>query len=105
VSLGVEMGHGGRVTEIADGLRIDGITRSRQGAFWIDYGRALLTERRTREEGIRALHRAADLTPQQLRANVLAREAVTGLRAAERRAAGGRELRALTLRMGIAPTG
>jgi transcriptional regulator with XRE-family HTH domain len=105
VSLGVEMGQGARVAETAERLRLDGIMRSRQGTFWIDYGRALLTERQTRDKGVRALLRAADLAPQQLRANVWAREAVTGLRTAERRAAGGRELRALALRMGIAPTG
>jgi hypothetical protein len=45
------------------------------------------------------------LAPQQVRNNVFAREAVTGLLASSRREAGGRELRGLAWRMGVAPTG
>jgi hypothetical protein len=56
-------------------------------------------------QGVTALLRAEQLAPQQVRTNVWAREAVTGMLSAETRAAGGRELRGLAWRMGIAPTG
>lgn len=103
VSIGVELGHGPRDAAIAPGL--EAITPSRQGAFWIDYGRALLAERKTRDAGAQALLRAEQLVPQQVRSNVWVREAVTNSLAAERRAAGGRELRGLAMRLGVAPTG
>ena len=85
--------------------RTDTISRGRQASFWVDYGRGMLAERRTRKEGLTALLRAEQLAPQQVRTNVWAREAVTGLLGTEVRAAGGRELRFLAWRMGIAPTG
>jgi hypothetical protein len=71
----------------------------------MEYGRGLLAERRTREQGLAALVRAEQLAPQQVHNNVFAREAVTDVLASSRREAGGRELRGLAWRMGIAPTG
>ncbi|HEX7660480.1 MAG TPA: helix-turn-helix transcriptional regulator [Pseudonocardiaceae bacterium] len=103
VSIAVELGGGGRVAEIAAGVRPETITRSRQAGFWIDYGRGLLAERRTRDRGITALLRAESLAPQQVRNHLFLREAVAGLLAAARRDAGGRELRGLAYRMGVAP--
>jgi transcriptional regulator with XRE-family HTH domain len=105
VAIGVELGHGPRVAEYASTVRTDTISRGRQATFWVDYGRAMLTERKTRGEGLAALLRAEQLAPQQVRTNIWAREAVANLLAAEMRAAGGRELRYLAWRMGIAPTG
>lgn len=105
VSIGVELGQGARIAEVARTVRPDTITPSRQASFWVDYGRGLLSERRSREQGLRALLRAEELAPQQVRSNVWAREAVTDLLGAEQRAAGGRDLRGLAWRMGIAPTG
>jgi len=105
VAIGVELGHGARVAEVASTVRPETINRSRQCAFWLDYGRGLLAERKTRERGLAAMLRAEKLAPQQVRTNVFAREAVTGLLTTSQREAGGRELRGLAYRMGIPPTG
>jgi hypothetical protein len=103
VGIGVELGHGARVAEIASTVRPGTINRVRQTAFWIDYSRGLLAERKTRERGLTALLRAEKLSPQQVRNNVFVREGITDLLAGSRREAGGRELRGLAYRMGIAP--
>jgi hypothetical protein len=105
VAIGVELGQGARVAEYASTVRTETVSRGRQASFWVDYGRGLLVERKTREDGLTALLRAEQLAPQQVRNNVWAREAVTGLLSAELRAGGGAELRGLAWRMGIAPTG
>lgn len=105
VSIGLELGDGAKVAEIAARVRPDGVSRSRQAAFWIDYGRGLLTERKHRERGLAALLRAEKLAPQKVRNNVFVRESVADLLRQTRREAGGRDLRGLAWRMGIAPTG
>ncbi|HEY3610002.1 MAG TPA: transcriptional regulator, partial [Pseudonocardiaceae bacterium] len=105
VAIGVELGHGAQVVEIASTVHLETTTRIRQTAFWIDYGRGLLAERKTRERGLVALLRAEKLAPEQVRNNVFAREAVTDLLTTSRREAGGRELRGLAYRMGIPPVG
>ncbi|MGH3429139.1 MAG: hypothetical protein ACRDQZ_16490, partial [Mycobacteriales bacterium] len=77
----------------------------RQAGFWIEFGRALVAERKTREEGLRVLLRAERLAPQRVRNDLFVREAVADLLRQARRDAGGRELRGLAWRMGVAPTG
>jgi transcriptional regulator with XRE-family HTH domain len=104
-SLSVELGAGGKVAEIAENVHPDGVSTSRQAAFWIDYGRGLLSESRYRDRGIAALLKAERLAPQKVRSNVFAREAVADLLRRTRRDTGGRELRGLAWRMGVAPTG
>jgi hypothetical protein len=79
----VELGHGAHVAEIAATVR-RAITRSRRAAFWIDYGRSLFAERKTRERGLVPCC-AATSAPQQMRNNVFLQEAVSGLLAAARR--------------------
>lgn len=105
VAIGVELGHGAKVSEIAAKVHPETITPSRQASFYVDYGRGLLTERRTREQGLHALLRAESIAPQQVRNNVFVREAVSDELRRARREAGGRELRGLAYRLGIAPTG
>jgi transcriptional regulator with XRE-family HTH domain len=105
VAIGVELGHGAKVEETAKKVRPETITASRQAGFWIDYGRGLLAERKTRDRGLAALLTAEKLAPQQLHHNAFVREAVSGLLTSARRDAGGRELRGLAFRMGVAPTG
>ncbi|GDY29853.1 helix-turn-helix domain-containing protein [Gandjariella thermophila] len=105
VAIGVELGQGAKVAEVAQTVRPETITQSRAAAFWIDYGRGLLAERKTQERGLRALLQAEKLAPQQLRNNPFVREAVTNLLSAARRDAGGRELRGLAWRIGVAPSG
>jgi hypothetical protein len=105
VSIGVELGEGARVAETAAKVRPGGVSQSRQAAFWIDFGRGLLTDRTTRDRGLAALLRAEKLAPQKVRTNPFVRDTVTNLLAAARRDAGGRELRGLAWRIGVAPTG
>ncbi|MGW5050705.1 helix-turn-helix domain-containing protein [Actinokineospora sp. NPDC004072] len=105
VSIGLEMGVGGKVVELAAGMNPVGVSRSRQAAFWIDYGRGLMSDRKSREQGLSALLRAESLAPQKVRTNVFAREAVADMLRQSRREAGGRDLRGLAWRMGVAPTG
>ncbi|MGH3720152.1 MAG: hypothetical protein ACRDRI_15175 [Pseudonocardiaceae bacterium] len=66
-------------------------------------GRALVAERKTREEGLRVLLRAERLAPQLVRNDLFVQEAVGDLLRQSRRDAGGRELRGLAWRMGVAP--
>lgn len=105
VAIGTELGDGGRVAEIARKVEWYTTPVSRQGAFWLDLGRGLLQDRNRREQGLHALLRAESLTPQQVRVNPFVREAVADLLRRARRDAGGRELRGLAWRMGVAPSG
>lgn len=105
VAIGVELGHGARVAEYASSVRTETISRGRQASFWIDYGRGMVVERKTREDGVASLLRAEQLAAQQVRTNIWAREAVTGLLSADLRPAVEADLRGLAWRMGIAPTG
>jgi hypothetical protein len=54
---------------------------------------------------VRVLLHAESLAPQRIRHDVFVRETVAGLLRQIRRDAGGRELRRLAWRMGIAPGG
>ncbi|GAA1231377.1 hypothetical protein GCM10009676_12930 [Prauserella halophila] len=104
-TIAVELGHGGKVEEIASTVRPVGVSTSRQAAFWLDYGRGLLAEPRQRTRGVAALLKAEQLAPQKVRTNVFAREAVADNLRRARRDAGGRDLRGLAWRMGVAPNG
>jgi hypothetical protein len=105
VSLATELGEGPRVAELARGVRPEALpAKARQGAFWADLGRALISERQSRERGIRALLKADDTAPLYVRNNVFVREAVSDLLRRAWREAGDRDLRGLAWRMGVAPT-
>jgi hypothetical protein len=56
-------------------------------------------------QGVHVLLHAEHLVPQLIRNDLLVRETVAGLLRQARRDAGGRELRGLAWRMGIAPRG
>ncbi|WP_439660587.1 helix-turn-helix domain-containing protein [Lentzea sp. HUAS TT2] len=105
VSIGLELGAGAKVREIASTVRPAGVSKSRQAQFWIDVGRGLLTERKHRDQGLAAILEAEKLAPQKVRNNVFVRESVAGLLAQARREAGGRDLRGLAYRVGVAPSG
>jgi transcriptional regulator with XRE-family HTH domain len=105
VSLGVELGHGPGVAEVAQEVAWQAAPRSRQGAYWMDLGRGLIQSNKTREQGLRALLKAEELTPQQVRNNAFVRDAVTSMLTVARRDAGGRNLRGLAWRMGVGPNG
>jgi len=76
-----------------------------QAGFWADVGQALVAEKKTRDKGVRVLVCAGQLAPQRIHNDVFVREAVVGLLRQARRDAGGRELRGLAWRMGVAPVG
>lgn len=105
VSIGVELGQGPKVAEIASTVRLETISSGRQASFWTDYGRGLMESSKHRDEGLAALLKAEELAPAQVRRNVFVREAVSTALARARRDAGGRNLRGLAWRMGVAPTG
>lgn len=76
-----------------------------QAGFWAEVGRALAAEKKTRDKAVRVLVHAEQIAPQRIRHDVFVREAVAGLLRKARRDAGGRELRGLAWRLGVAPVG
>lgn len=103
-SLAVERGESGRtITGIAKAVDERKITsRSRRAAFLIDVGRGLAREPTARTEAVGWLRRAEDTGPQFVRNCAPAREAVAYLLDRALATAGGRELRGMAARMGVA---
>ncbi|WP_167485881.1 helix-turn-helix domain-containing protein [Nocardia terpenica] len=103
-TIGMEFGDEGRVAEQARGVRVDAIpSKSRQAEFYMEVGRSLLTDAKHRDKGVEILLKAEDLAPQRVHADVFVREAVADHLRSARRDAGGRNLRGLAWRLGIAP--
>ncbi|NUT49464.1 MAG: helix-turn-helix transcriptional regulator [Saccharothrix sp.] len=106
VSLGTELGEGGKVAEVARTINLNELHwKARRAMYWADLGRSMLADRSTVDKGIEALVKAESIAPQRIRNNVFVREAVADVLRRARRDAGGRELRGLAWRMGVAPTG
>lgn len=105
MSIAADSAEHGQVAMVAKQTPWQAAPISRQGSFWIDYGRCLLAARSTRDDGMAALLKAEELTPQQVHTNLFVREAVADLVRKAKREAGGRELRGLAWRMGVAPNG
>ncbi|TCO64455.1 XRE family transcriptional regulator [Actinocrispum wychmicini] len=104
ISIGVELGHVGRAAAAAKGVDWQVLPTSRQGAYRMDLGRALIQDKRTRHQGVQAILKAEKLTPQQVRSNPFVRDAVAGMLVSARRNAGGRDVRRLAYQIGVAPT-
>lgn len=105
-SIAVELGEPGQALDAAKSVHSELLpSLGRQAEFWVEVGRALVSERKTWEEGLRVLLRAERLAPQLVRNNLFVREAVADLLRRARRDSGGRELRGLAWRMGVAPIG
>ena len=103
VSLAVEHGEPGRVRELAGRVDPSGVpSKARQAMFYGDLGRGLGTERGAEEQAVAALRTAEEIAPSMIRNNYLMRESVADLLRRARRDAGGRELRGLAYRMGMA---
>jgi transcriptional regulator with XRE-family HTH domain len=103
-TIGNELGDGVSVAERARSVNVAALpSSSRQAEFYMEVGRALLTDTRRRDEGIQVLLRAESLAPQRVHADVFTREAVANHLRTARRDAGGRDLRGLAWRLGIAP--
>jgi len=102
-SIAVATGEGGRVREIAqrvDPDRIDSDTR--KAAYFIDYGRGLAQTRRNDAEAVASFIRAERTAPQRTRRSPAAQETVGALLRRARADAGGRQLRELASRIGVA---
>lgn len=75
--------------------------RSRQAAYWIDYGRALAHTRGRRDDAVMALRQGEKLSPLHVLRNPLVREVMAELMAKAKRDAVGRELRGMAYRAGL----
>ncbi|MCA1703091.1 MAG: helix-turn-helix domain-containing protein, partial [Actinobacteria bacterium] len=103
VALALELGEAGRVPELARKVEVAAIpSAGRQATFYGDVGRGLATIRGREAQAVEALQRAEQLAPQRIRTSPFVREAVTDLLRRARRDAGGRELRGMAYRMGLA---
>ncbi|MBV9013226.1 MAG: helix-turn-helix domain-containing protein [Pseudonocardiales bacterium] len=75
--------------------------RSRQAAYWIDYGRALARLRGRQDAAVMALRRGETLSALHMQRNPFVREVLGGLLVRSRRDAVGRELRGMAYRAGL----
>ncbi|MBV8542110.1 MAG: helix-turn-helix transcriptional regulator [Pseudonocardiales bacterium] len=75
--------------------------RSRQAAYWIDYGRALARLRGRQDDAVMALRRGETLSPLHTQRNPFVREVLAELLVRARRDAAGRELRGMAYRAGL----
>ncbi|MGH4011108.1 MAG: helix-turn-helix domain-containing protein [Pseudonocardiaceae bacterium] len=102
-SLAVDLGEHGHALQVAKTVHPELLPNRRQAEFWSHVGRALVAEKKIRHKGVHVLLHAEQLAPQRIHKDMLVRETVAGLLRQTRRDAGGRELRGLAWRMGIAP--
>jgi transcriptional regulator with XRE-family HTH domain len=102
-SLALEVGEPGQALLAAKPVHPELLPKRNQVQFWATVGRALIIEKKTRDRGVRVLLHAESLASQRIRHDVFVREVVADLLLQARDDAGGRELRRLAWRMGIAP--
>jgi transcriptional regulator with XRE-family HTH domain len=105
VSVGVERGEAGSaVLKLGEPVTLDGLEpkSSRRADFFADMGRGLSREPRTQAEAVRWLRKAEEAAPQRIRNSAPVRETVAYLLNRARAEAGGRELRGMAARMGVA---
>jgi transcriptional regulator with XRE-family HTH domain len=104
IAIAVELGSAGQaIADQAAGIDPAAITRrTRRATYLSDVGRGLAREPRTRPDAIRWLREAETAAPQLIRNSPAARETVAFLLQRARAQAGGRELRGMAARMGIA---
>ncbi|MEU2035753.1 helix-turn-helix domain-containing protein [Nocardia amamiensis] len=103
-SIGLELGDGVRAVEQAAHVPVEAIPSPvRQANYYAEVGRALLVEPKYRDRGLAMLLKAEAIAPQRVRSDFFVREAVADQLRTARRDAGGRNLRGLAWRLGIAP--
>ena len=104
MSITLEQGNPGHTIELAATIDPDSIpVQSRKAAYYTDLGIALAQVKRRDAEAVSALRQAEVLAPDRVRNNPLVRETVDDMLQRARRDAGGRNLRGLAHRIGIAP--
>jgi transcriptional regulator with XRE-family HTH domain len=104
-SLALTLGEHGQALEAAKAVHPELLPTRRQAEVCSAVGRALCTGKKTRQKGVQVLLHAEQLAPQRIRHDPIVRQTVADLLRQARRDAGGRELRGLAWRMGIAPRG
>ena len=104
-SLALEVGEHGQALEAAKTVHPELLPERQAAFFWIEVGRTLVARKKTRDKGVHVLLHAEQVAPHRIRTDPIVRETVAGLLGQARRDAGGRELRRLAWRMGIAPGG
>lgn len=98
----LEAGDHEQAVSIAEGLRPEEHSyRSRQAAYWVDYGRSLARLRGRRDDAVRALRRAETISPNRVRRNPFARGTLAELVTRSRDDALGREVRGMAYRAGL----
>jgi DNA-binding XRE family transcriptional regulator len=98
----MEAGDHERAVTIAEGLNPQvHPNRSRQTAYWIDYGRALARLRGRHDDAVMALRRAETISPLHTVRNPLVRDVLAKLIVRSRKDAVGRELRGMAYRAGL----
>ena len=105
VSVGVERGEAGpAMLKLGEEVSLDRLEpkSSRRADFFADMGRGLSREPRTQAEAVRWLRKAEEAAPQRIRNSAPVRETVAYLLNRARAEAGGRELRGMAARMGVA---
>ncbi|MGH3611286.1 MAG: helix-turn-helix domain-containing protein [Pseudonocardia sp.] len=75
--------------------------KTRQSAYWMDYGRALARLPRRTDDAVRALRKAEQLFPIRVQRNPFVRDIFTELVPRSKQDAVGRELRAMAHRAGL----
>lgn len=99
VAIAVETGEAGKVAELARGVHVDAVpSRGRRAAFYADLGRGLAREPGRQTEAATMIRKAESLAPLQIRANPYVRETVASMLTD----VGGRDLREIARRMGVA---
>lgn len=100
MSIAVESGEGGKVTELAESVDLSAIdSKSRHASYWTELGRGLAQEPGRESEAAEALLRADDVAPQRTRSNPLVRATVDNMLDRATQRAAGRQLSKLAGRM------
>ncbi|WP_280362928.1 helix-turn-helix domain-containing protein [Nocardia wallacei] len=103
-SIGIELGDGPAAVEATQGVRVEAIPdAARVAGFYAEAGRVMLAEPKHRDTGLSLLLKAEEIAPQRIRSDLFVREAVADQLRTARRDAGGRNLRGLAWRLGLAP--
>jgi len=99
----LEVGDHERVVSIAEGMNPDAhVNRSRQAAYWADYGQALARLRGRHDDAVQALRRAELISPHRIHRNPLIRNVLAVLLRNSRRGSSmDEELRGMAARVGL----
>jgi hypothetical protein len=102
MALALEAGEPDRAASVAQTIQPERHPfKTRQSAYWMDYGRALARLPRRSDDAVWALRKAEQLFPVRVQRNPFARDVLAELVARSRRDAVGRELRGMAYRAGL----